>query len=145
MQNLTEKYSFAQLVLAMLMALGMVLTMVHPLAGKIVGLSSGGLIIILYMVLGIRVMIEEKDKSFESTLHIINYFASALTLALIAYAVIFLAYQRLFALLAMPIAFGCLVVNLANRYIYKIRDERYSVSQVRILFLILLCLFLLVK
>jgi hypothetical protein len=143
MNDLNEKFPLTQLALAVLLAFGMVLTMVYPLSGKFVGLISGGLIILLYLFMGIRLLMARDNKSFEVILYIINYFGSAVAVALIAAAVISLQQEKLLALIAIAVLLICLVLNLANRYIYKIKEDNYFFNQGRVFFLALICMFLL--
>jgi hypothetical protein len=145
MYDLSEKFPLTQIMLAVLLAFGMVLMMVHPLAGKITGLISGGLIILLYLLLGIRLMTARNDKSFEVILYIINYFGSAVVMALVVAAVISSQQDTLLAFIAMAVLLICLVLNLANRYIYKIREVNYFFNQGRVFFLALICLLLIIS
>jgi hypothetical protein len=117
--------------------------MIHPLTGKIVELISGGLIILLYLLLGIRLMMARNNQSFEVILYIINYFGWAVAMAFITTLVIWSRNKEMLLLIAIAVLLTCLVLNLANRYIYKIKENNYFFHQGRVFFLALVCLFLL--
>ena len=144
MKDLSEKSPLSQLVLAVLLALGMILMLVHPLAGKIVGLISGGILILLYLVLGI-LLVTNRDRSFETTLYILNYFGSAASMSVMIGIVIWSQNKELFLLIALAMLLSCLVLNLSHRYLYKIKEGNYFVKQVRLLFLVLICVLLMIS
>jgi hypothetical protein len=140
LQNNTE------IILAMLLASGMILLLSFPEVGKITGLAASGLIALLYLYEGLSLLWPRRSlTSFQVILDIINFFSCAMALLLMVSGSTIIRNLILPGLMASGILIICLILNLSNRYIYKIRDENYVIKQIRLLLLLLLCFALMIS
>jgi hypothetical protein len=108
----------------------------YPLAGHILRLASASLLILLYLVMGYKLLISGIKSNFQLALDEINYFTAAISLILLLANILLFGNDSTVGVIGGSSLCICLAPNLSNRYIYGIRESDYFMKQIRILLLL---------
>ena len=144
MTSVRDQTGTLEIILAALGYAGLVIMMIFPVAGRITVLVSLILASLCYLRCGLMVINFAEEDRFTRLVLMVNMLASAVVAVLLFFLVRHPGSLSL-GISSIGVTIICIVLNLAHKYIYQIKDESYYANQVRQLLLLgLVVLFLLV-
>jgi hypothetical protein len=138
MTTLREQTGTYEIILAALAAAGLILMMMFPVAGKVMVLISLILAVLCYMRCSLMVIYFTNEDRFTRLVLIVNMLASAVVAVLLFLVFSWQPGNLLVGIPAAGITIICIVLNLAHKYIYSIKDENYNSNQLRLFVLLAL-------
>jgi hypothetical protein len=137
-----ERAAEAEIILSALLAFSMILLALFPPAGRILCLVLTGLIIIFYLVEGIRLYSRENRHNVIAISDIVNYLIVALILLILISSVLWTVNQTVLALIASIILFISIGTNIIIRRQEKARNDHFAIKQIRLVILLVITLIL---
>jgi hypothetical protein len=135
MLNLRQHTATYEITLAIAGAFGMIIMMMNPLLGQVLMGGALSLLFVLYLLISLLPRDPEADNRFQVILGRINFLVAACAHILLLILLLFLPHTMALAMPALVLLTICLVLNVAHRYIYGIRDKGYVIQQIRLLLL----------
>jgi hypothetical protein len=137
-----ERAAEAEIILSALLAFSMILLALFPPAGRILCLVLTGLIIIFYLVEGIRLYSRDNRHNVMAISDVVNYLASALVLIILISNVLWTSNRPSIALIAVLILFISLGANILIMKQEKTRNDHFAIKQIRLVILLVITLIL---
>ena len=122
--------------IACCMLTGTLLCLLTPPIGRILLISAILLASICYLFCGLSKVATALDGRFLLFLYRFNYLGAAAVLLFLVPVVLDWKFSVVFSIVNILVGLVCLTLNAANRYLYRIPDERYLVSQLRMILLV---------
>jgi hypothetical protein len=108
----------------------------NPMVGKIILFFVILVTIAYYLRYGLSRETTALDGRFLLFLYRLNYLGAAAVVLFLIPVLLEWRFSMVFSIMNVLIGLVCLTLNAANRYLYRIPDERYLVSQLRMILLI---------
>jgi hypothetical protein len=123
-------------VIACCMLTGTIICLLLPQVGRIFLLSAILLTGICYLFCGLSKVATAIDGRFLLFLYRFNYLGAATVVLLLVPVVLEWRFSMVFTIVNILFGLVCLTLNAANLYLYRIPDEHYLVSQLRMVLLV---------
>jgi len=138
MTTLRDQTITLEIILAALAAAGLVMMMISPVVGKVIVLISLILASLCYLRCSLMVINFADEDRFTRLVLMVNMFASAVVAVLLFFLLRWQPRSMALGIPAAGITIICIALNLAHKYIYRIKDENYGTNQVRLVVLLAL-------
>jgi hypothetical protein len=145
MNLLRNHTSTLELIFAAIGAAGLVLMVLFPVAGKIIVLVALAMAALCYVKCSISVFVLHDEDRFTRLLSVVNLATSAIVSAFLFIIILKQPLNHGFGIAAACLSLIAASLNLANKYIYQIKDENYISNQLRLLLLLALVVMFMVS
>ncbi|MCK9423800.1 MAG: hypothetical protein M0Q38_14510 [Bacteroidales bacterium] len=122
--------------IALCLFTGTILCLLIPPVGRILLLSAILPTGTCYLFCGLSKVTTAIDGRFLLFLYRFNYLGAAAVVLFLMPVVLDWKFSVVFSIINILVGLVCLTLNAANRYLYRIPDERYLVSQLRMILLV---------
>jgi hypothetical protein len=126
--------------LALSGAFGMMALVLHPVFGRIILGSALSMLFLLYLLDLIVPRDMEDDSRFQVLLNRVNFLGAACSSFLLVLMIVWLKDNLYIALISVFCASTCIIINLTQKYFYRIMIENYFFKQFRLIVFIILTL-----
>ena len=145
MNLLRNQTSTLELIFAAIGAAGLVLMVLFPVAGKIIVLVALAMTALCYIKCSVSVFVLHDEDRFTRLVSVVNLATSAIVATFLFIIILKQSLNHGFGIAAACLSLIAVSLNLANKYIYQIKDENYSSNQIRLLVLLALVVMFMVS
>jgi hypothetical protein len=140
MLNLRQQSANYEIYLALSGAIGIMALMLHPVFGRIILGLALSLLFVLYLFDLILPRDMEDDSRYQVLLNRVNFLGAACSSFLLVLMIVWLKDNLYIALISIFCASTCIIINLTQKYFYRIMIENYFFKQFRLIVFIVLTL-----
>ena len=130
------KSSTIEWAIELFMLVGTIFCLLIPPVGRIFLLSAILFTFSCYLFIGLSKVATALDGRFLLFLYRFNYLGAAAEVLFLVPGVLEWRFSVVFSIVNILVGLVCLTLNAANRYLYRIPDERYLVSQLRMILML---------